>query len=100
MSCFALSPNDQMLVSASRGLLMVLWDPENATPTRTWKSAHILPIEVMAFDSTSTLLASGGADGTVKIYDMVRLLEGCECDCFDCGDFISYIEDPVMTERN
>jgi len=26
----------------------------------------------MAFDSTSTLLASGGADATVKLWDVVR----------------------------
>ena len=71
ITCFALSPDDSLLVSASRGMLMVQWDPDSTTPTRTWKSAHQLPVEVMAFDSTSTLLASGGADGTVKIYDMV-----------------------------
>ena len=74
MTCFALSPDDSQLVSASRGLLMVQWDPQTQTPSRTWKSAHQLPVEVMTFDSTSTLLASGGADGTVKIYDMVSLL--------------------------
>ena len=72
LTCFALSPDDKLLVSASRGLLMVQWDPESGSPARTWKAAHQLPVEVMTFDSTSTLLASGGADGTVKIYDMVR----------------------------
>ena len=30
------------------------------------------PVSSMAFDSTSTLLATGGADATVKVWDVVR----------------------------
>lgn len=30
------------------------------------------PVSSMAFDSTSTLLATGGADASVKVWDVVR----------------------------
>ena len=37
-----------------------------------WQAIHTAPVRSMAFDSTSTLLATGGADSTVKVWDVVR----------------------------
>ena len=39
---------------------------------RTWRSTHIGPVRLLRFDSTSTFLASGGSDGTVKVWDIIR----------------------------
>jgi len=36
------------------------------------QAVHTAPVSSMAFDSTSTLLATGGADATVKVWDVVR----------------------------
>ena len=39
---------------------------------RTWKSLHLTPIVELAFDSTTTLVASGGTDGSLKVWDIRR----------------------------
>ena len=39
---------------------------------RTWKSQHLTPVVELSFDPTTTLVASGGTDGTLKIWDIVR----------------------------
>ena len=36
------------------------------------QSTHTAPMVSMAFDSTSTLLATTSADSTVKVWDVVR----------------------------
>uniref|UniRef100_A0A672Z389 U3 small nucleolar RNA-associated protein 13 C-terminal domain-containing protein n=1 Tax=Sphaeramia orbicularis TaxID=375764 RepID=A0A672Z389_9TELE len=62
----------QLLVTASRALLLKQWDWRQAQCTRSWKAIHMVPVASMTFDSTSTLLATGGCDGTIKIWDVVK----------------------------
>uniref|UniRef100_A0A8B9M624 Transducin beta like 3 n=1 Tax=Accipiter nisus TaxID=211598 RepID=A0A8B9M624_9AVES len=72
ISSFALSPDDEILVTGSRALLLKQWDWRENKCVRTWKAVHIAPVASMAFDSTSTLLATGGCDSTIKIWDMIK----------------------------
>ncbi|XP_057673752.1 transducin beta-like protein 3 [Corythoichthys intestinalis] len=72
ITSFALSCDDEMLVTASRALLLKQWDWRQPQCTRSWKAIHTVPIASMTFDSTSTLLATGGCDGTVKLWDVVK----------------------------
>ncbi|KAM9394310.1 transducin beta-like protein 3 [Pholidichthys leucotaenia] len=72
ITSFTLSCDDEMLVTASRALLLKQWDWRNATCTRSWKAVHTIPVASMTFDPTSTLLATGGCDGTIKIWDVVK----------------------------
>ncbi|CAJ1076526.1 transducin beta-like protein 3 [Xyrichtys novacula] len=72
ITSFALSCDDEMLVTASRALLLKQWDWKQAQCTRSWKAIHTVPVASMTFDSTSTLLATGGCDGTIKIWDVVK----------------------------
>lgn len=37
-----------------------------------FQSIHIGPVNCMALDSSVTLLATGGSDSTVKVWDIVR----------------------------
>uniref|UniRef100_A0A8D0D8Y2 Transducin beta like 3 n=1 Tax=Sander lucioperca TaxID=283035 RepID=A0A8D0D8Y2_SANLU len=62
----------QMLVTASRALLLKQWDWRQAQCTRSWRAIHTVPVASMTFDSTSTLLATGGCDGTIKLWDVVK----------------------------
>ena len=39
---------------------------------RTWKSLHLTPVVELAFDSSGTLLATGGTDGSLKVWDIRR----------------------------
>ncbi|XP_073250807.1 transducin beta-like protein 3 isoform X1 [Porites lutea] len=72
VSCFALSPDDKFCVTASKSLLLRQWDWMNGTQIRTWKAVHRAPIASMTFDSTSTLLATGSSDSTVKVWDIIK----------------------------
>uniref|UniRef100_A0A8C4ERU6 Transducin beta like 3 n=1 Tax=Dicentrarchus labrax TaxID=13489 RepID=A0A8C4ERU6_DICLA len=62
----------QLLVTASRALLLKQWDWRQAQCTRSWRAIHTVPVASMTFDSTSTLLATGGCDGTIKLWDVVK----------------------------
>uniref|UniRef100_A0AAQ5XHD3 U3 small nucleolar RNA-associated protein 13 C-terminal domain-containing protein n=1 Tax=Amphiprion ocellaris TaxID=80972 RepID=A0AAQ5XHD3_AMPOC len=72
ITSFALSCDDEMLVTASRALLLKQWDWRQASCTRSWRAIHTIPVASMTFDSTSTLLATGGCDGTIKLWDVVK----------------------------
>lgn len=90
----------QVLVTASRALLLAQWAWREGTVTRLWKAIHTAPVASMAFDATSTLLATGrtparwvcwgytkvrvlytlnlkhiptgGCDGAVRVWDIVQ----------------------------
>uniref|UniRef100_A0A8C5GPD4 U3 small nucleolar RNA-associated protein 13 C-terminal domain-containing protein n=1 Tax=Gouania willdenowi TaxID=441366 RepID=A0A8C5GPD4_GOUWI len=72
ITSFVLSPDDELLVTASRALLLKQWDWKRATCTRSWRAIHTVPVASMTFDPTSTLLATGGCDGTIKLWDVVK----------------------------
>ncbi|XP_034047308.1 transducin beta-like protein 3 [Thalassophryne amazonica] len=72
ITSFAVSCDDEMLVTASRALLLKQWDWRQAQCTRSWRAIHTVPVASMTFDPTSTLLATGGCDGTIKLWDVVK----------------------------
>eukprot|EP00112_Aurelia_sp_Birch-Aquarium-sp1_P018301 Seg435.11 transcript_id=Seg435.11/GoldUCD/mRNA.D3Y31 product="Transducin beta-like protein 3" protein_id=Seg435.11/GoldUCD/D3Y31 len=72
ITSFTLSPNDEVLITASRSLLLRQWDWKNGKVTRKFKALHNSPIICMVFDPTSTLLATGSTDSTIKIWDIVK----------------------------
>ncbi|XP_051571584.1 transducin beta-like protein 3 [Myxocyprinus asiaticus] len=72
ITSFSLSPDDEMLVTASRALLLKQWDWKQEKCTRSWRAIHNVPVASMTFDCTSTLLATGGCDGTIKLWDIVK----------------------------
>lgn len=83
------------LVTASRSLQLTLWElpigtkidhrdastpaentrqssiSVNARKLRSWK-AHEAPVLAMAFDQTGTLLATGSADSTIRVFNVDR----------------------------
>ncbi|CAG0882194.1 unnamed protein product [Darwinula stevensoni] len=72
VSTFVLSPDDTSLVSAHKSGLLRLWNFKNGDVRRVWKSFHIVPVSVLSFDQTSTLVASGGSDSCLKVWDVVK----------------------------
>ncbi|KAH9426173.1 Transducin (beta)-like 3 [Dermatophagoides pteronyssinus] len=83
---FAYNSSDQNLVIAySSGLLRhysldinITNDNENDkieinhSLQRTWKSMHIGSIASIRFDQTGTLIATGGSDGTIKLWNLIQ----------------------------
>lgn len=64
-----ISPNGEYLVTCSRSLQMKTFKLPSAELIRTVK-AHESPVIVMAIDPTSSLIATGGAEGAVKVWDL------------------------------
>ncbi|XP_076309508.1 LOW QUALITY PROTEIN: transducin beta-like protein 3 [Tachypleus tridentatus] len=69
---FVVSNDDRILVTAGRSGLLRQWDWKTGTIMRTWKSIHVGPVACMTFDPTSTLLATGGSDSTIKVWDVIK----------------------------
>ncbi|XP_013390032.1 transducin beta-like protein 3 isoform X3 [Lingula anatina] len=72
ITSFILSPDDQTLIVAGRNLQLRQWEWKENKIERTWKAVHNAPVTCMAFDSTSTLVATGSADSTIKIWDIIK----------------------------
>lgn len=49
----------QVLVTGSRALVLQQWNWRENKSVRTWRAVHVAPVAGMAFDSSSTLLATG-----------------------------------------
>lgn len=63
------SPDGAWLVTCSRSLLMRTYKLPSGELVRSTK-AHESPVIVMAIDPTSSLIATGGAEGAVKVWDL------------------------------
>jgi U3 small nucleolar RNA-associated protein 13 len=68
VSCFTFHPSkEEVVVSTQKSSLMhVTTDGETL---RTFK-AHQMPVLCMAYDPTGTLVATGSADRTIRVWDM------------------------------
>ena len=71
ITSLALAPSASHLVVCSRSLSMRIYDLNGPIPKlqRTLKP-HTTPVITSTIDATSTLLATGGADGTIKVWDI------------------------------
>ncbi|KAI9730948.1 MAG: U3 small nucleolar RNA-associated protein 13 [Claussenomyces sp. TS43310] len=78
LSTLTLTPSASHLITCSRSLSMRIYSlkpspnpslPINAELLRTLKP-HTTPVIVLAVDKTGTLLATGAADGVVKVWDI------------------------------
>ncbi|XP_062501857.1 transducin beta-like protein 3 [Corticium candelabrum] len=69
--CFAVSPDGKRVVAAYRSFLLKQFDVENGKCERQWK-AYTGPASSIAFDSSSTLVASGFTDGLVRVWDCIQ----------------------------
>uniref|UniRef100_T1IN28 U3 small nucleolar RNA-associated protein 13 C-terminal domain-containing protein n=1 Tax=Strigamia maritima TaxID=126957 RepID=T1IN28_STRMM len=69
---FVYHPDNTKLITAARNLLFRKWDLSTGTCERVWKSIHKSAVSCMAFNDHGNLLASGGSDSTIKVWDIER----------------------------
>ena len=73
ITSFALRPSPSgkavEIVTASRNQLLRHWELESGACKRAWK-AHRTPVLSMDFEATGTLLATGGSDRAVMVWDV------------------------------
>uniref|UniRef100_A0A7N6FE52 U3 small nucleolar RNA-associated protein 13 C-terminal domain-containing protein n=1 Tax=Anabas testudineus TaxID=64144 RepID=A0A7N6FE52_ANATE len=77
ITSFALSCDDELLVTASRALLLKQWDWRQAQCTRSWKAIHTVPVASMTFDCTSTLLISTACSSSPPLWTVVFVYGTC-----------------------
>lgn len=66
---FALSHDGTKIVSAHRSGLLKLWNKEDGALMKMWKSIHSGPVSRIAFDATDKIIATGGCDSSVRVWD-------------------------------
>lgn len=71
LTCFSLNPSaPEIAVSTKKGLLKI-YSLEDRSCIRTMKS-HIMPVLSMCYDPTGVLVATGSADRSVRVWDVVK----------------------------
>lgn len=71
ITSLALSPSASHLVVCSRSLSMRIYNLNSQKPElQTTLKPHTTPVITSTIDATGTLLATGGADGSVKVWDI------------------------------
>lgn len=65
-----LARDDTFLITASRSLSLHFYALPEMDHVRTIPKAHEAPVALMAVDPTSSLVATGSADGSVKVWDI------------------------------
>lgn len=72
ITCYCITPDDKYLIVATRHLVLRQWLWREKSITRTWKAIHTSAVTAMTFDKTSTLLATGSSDSSIKLWDIER----------------------------
>ncbi|OQR79259.1 transducin beta protein 3-like [Tropilaelaps mercedesae] len=73
VTAMAISPDDETLVVASKNDLLrqFSWRESGTEVRRNWRAMLRTPVVRLEFDVNSRLLASGSADGALKVWDVV-----------------------------
>ncbi|PRT56150.1 putative U3 small nucleolar RNA-associated protein 13 [Wickerhamiella sorbophila] len=70
LTAVKITPDKSLLITASRSLQIHIYSLESGKLVKTFHKAHESHIMTLEVDPTSTLLASGGAEGAVKVWDI------------------------------
>ncbi|PNF27952.1 Transducin beta-like protein 3, partial [Cryptotermes secundus] len=70
INTFSLSPDNEKIISNHRSGLLKLWNWRDGSLVKQWKSIHKGPVSQLAFSKDGVLLASGGTDSSIRIWDL------------------------------
>ncbi|KAG8222504.1 hypothetical protein J437_LFUL009607 [Ladona fulva] len=70
ISTFTLSLDDELVVTSHKNNLFRLWKWKDELVLKLWKSVHKGPVARLAFAPENSTLASGGTDGSVRIWNL------------------------------
>ena len=70
ITALAVTPSGSHLVVASRSLALSVYALPECNLIRTMAKTHTSQVNLMSVDPTGTLLATGGADGVAKVWDL------------------------------
>lgn len=80
---FALSPDNLLVVTSHRSGLLKLWTKADGSLVKMWRGIHNGPIQQLAFSANSSLIATGGSDTIIRVWNhehkmCVASLKGCQ----------------------
>lgn len=83
MYTFALGADDAHVVSSHKSGLLKLWQRNDGALLQQWKAIHQGPVPRLTFNADSTLIASGGTDASVRLWNATKrvclgALRGCQ----------------------
>ena len=71
IACFCVHPNGSEIVVAMQNFLLRHYNLDTKELIRSFRSHH-MPVLAMDYDSTGTLVATGSADKSVRVWDVPR----------------------------
>lgn len=66
---FAMSVNNELICTSHKSGLIKLWQKNDGTLLKMWKSIHQGPVAKLTFSHSGNLIASGGSDSSVRLWD-------------------------------
>ncbi|XP_012256209.2 transducin beta-like protein 3 [Athalia rosae] len=72
INTFAINPNGEDVVTQHKSGLFKLWNWKEVKLKKMWKSIHNGPVAKVTFSGSSHLMASGGSDGSVRLWDLLH----------------------------
>ena len=76
VTCFCMHPNGTEVVVATQNFLLRHWrlgaEPGGNNECLRAIRGHTMPVQCMVYDPTGTLVATGSADRTVRVWDIER----------------------------
>ncbi|XP_049802000.1 transducin beta-like protein 3 [Schistocerca nitens] len=70
ITALTLSSDNEVLVTSHRSGLFKQWKWKEKLLTKVWKSIHKGPVSCLALDNAGGILASGGSDASVRLWDV------------------------------
>ncbi|XP_025152449.1 transducin beta-like protein 3 isoform X2 [Harpegnathos saltator] len=70
INSFILTDDDINVITHHKSGLFKLWDWKDNKLLKLWKSIHKGPVTQLALTNANLLMASGGSDGTVRLWDL------------------------------
>ncbi|XP_001601796.1 transducin beta-like protein 3 [Nasonia vitripennis] len=69
INSFTTSKDGKFIVTHHKSSLFKLWNGTDVKPTKVWKSIHNGPVAAIALTNSGSNMASGGVDGSVRLWD-------------------------------
>lgn len=95
---FALSSDDETIITAHKSGLLKLWNEKDRLMTKQWKGIHQGPISKLLFSENTEIIASGGSDSFVRIWDYQnQICKGTLRGCQGVISVLAFHPDQAMT---
>ncbi|XP_076297483.1 transducin beta-like protein 3 [Lasioglossum baleicum] len=70
INSFTASSNDTNIITHHKSGLFKIWSWKDNKLVKVWKSTHKGPVVCIAYCNEKNLMASGGSDSTIKLWDL------------------------------